>query len=79
MARRAASLLFGDFSIADAFYAPVCTRLRTYALPVPTEIDAFVDRVLALPGVRPGSPMHRRNTSSFPSASPTAAPGAKLP
>jgi glutathione S-transferase len=44
-------MLFGDFSIADAFFAPVCMRLRTFALPVPTGITAYVDRVCALPGV----------------------------
>jgi len=45
-------LLFGGFSIADAYYAPVCMRLRTYGLPVPAAITAYVDRVSALPGVR---------------------------
>jgi glutathione S-transferase len=45
-------LLFGEFTIADAFYAPVCTRLRTYALPLAPEVQAYVDRVLALPGVK---------------------------
>ncbi|MBX3611132.1 MAG: glutathione S-transferase family protein [Hydrogenophaga sp.] len=45
-------LLFGDFTIADAFFAPVCSRIRTYALPVPPRLDAYVDRVLALPGVQ---------------------------
>jgi glutathione S-transferase len=45
-------MLFGDFSIADAYYAPVATRLRTYALPVPPEVGAYVERVHALPGVR---------------------------
>jgi glutathione S-transferase len=44
-------LLFGEFSIADAFFAPVCMRLRTYALPVPRPITEYVDRVCALPGV----------------------------
>jgi glutathione S-transferase len=44
-------MLFGDFSIADAFFAPVCMRLRTFALPVPAAITAYVDRVCALPGV----------------------------
>jgi glutathione S-transferase len=44
-------MLFGDFSIADAFFAPVCMRLRTFALPVPATITAYVDRVCALPGV----------------------------
>ncbi len=45
-------LLFGGFCIADAFYAPVCTRIRTYALPVPAGIAGYIERVLALPGVK---------------------------
>ena len=45
-------MLFGSFSIADAYIAPVCMRLKTYALPVPAEISAYVDRVSALPGVK---------------------------
>ena len=43
--------LFGAFSIADAYFAPVCMRLRTYALPVPPAINAYIDRVCAAPGV----------------------------
>jgi glutathione S-transferase len=43
--------LFGDFSIADAYYAPVVARLRTYALPVPDAIGAYMDRVWQSPGV----------------------------
>jgi glutathione S-transferase len=45
-------MLFGGFSIADAFYAPVCSRLRTYGLPLPEPLQAYVDRVWALPGVQ---------------------------
>lgn len=45
-------LLFGRFTIADAFFAPVCARLVTYALPLPPHIAAYVDRVMALPGVQ---------------------------
>ncbi len=45
-------LLFGNFSVADAYFAPICTRLRTYALPLPEDIAAYVQRVWALPGVR---------------------------
>ena len=45
-------MLFGDFSIADAFFAPVVMRLKTYALPVPAEVAAYMDRVCALPGVK---------------------------
>jgi len=43
--------LFGGFSIADAFYAPVVARLRCYALPVPADVAAYMDRVWASPGV----------------------------
>lgn len=45
-------MLFGDFSVADAYFAPVVMRLKTYALPVPTDIAAYVQRVCALPGVQ---------------------------
>ncbi len=45
-------MLFGDFSVADAFFAPVCTRLRTYALPLPDDVVAYVQRVYALAGVK---------------------------
>lgn len=43
--------LFGDFGAADAFYAPVCMRMRGYALPVGDATRAYVDRVAAAPGV----------------------------
>ena len=26
-------MLFGDFTIADAYFAPICMRMQTYALP----------------------------------------------
>jgi glutathione S-transferase len=44
--------LFGGFTVADAYFAPVVTRLKTYALPVPTDISTYMDHVCALPGVR---------------------------
>jgi glutathione S-transferase len=45
-------MLFGDFSVVDAYYAPVCMRLKTYALPVPATIKAYIERVTSLPGVK---------------------------
>lgn len=45
-------MLFGQFTIADAFFAPVCMRIRGYALPVPGHITDYVRRVCALPGVK---------------------------
>jgi glutathione S-transferase len=46
------TLLFGNFSVPDAYFAPVCMRLVTYALPLPEDIAAYVQRVCALPGVK---------------------------
>ena len=43
--------LFGDFCAADAFYAPVCTRLLTYALPVSGTTRDYLQRVVAAAGV----------------------------
>jgi glutathione S-transferase len=45
-------MLFGKFSVADAYFAPVCMRIKTYALPVPAEINAYIARVCALSGVQ---------------------------
>jgi glutathione S-transferase len=44
-------MLFGEFGIADAFFAPVVMRLKTYAVPLPPAIDGYVRRVAELPGV----------------------------
>jgi glutathione S-transferase len=51
-AGHADQMLFGAFSVADAYFAPVCLRIRTYALPVPPVVAAYVQRVLALPSVQ---------------------------
>jgi glutathione S-transferase len=45
-------MLFGEFSNADAYFAPVGTRIKTYGLPVPPVISAYIERVQALPGVK---------------------------
>ena len=39
--------LFGARSIADAFYAPVVTRLRTYGVPLTPVVAAYCEAVLA--------------------------------
>ena len=51
LAAHGGPLLFGAFSIADAYFAPVVMRISTYALPVPGVIAGYVARVKALPGV----------------------------
>ncbi len=44
--------LFGAFGAADAFYAPVCARFRTYAPKLPDFAAAYARRVLDVPAVR---------------------------
>ncbi len=41
--------LFGAFGIVDSYYAPVCTRLRTYGVALPNGPQAYVRRMLELP------------------------------
>jgi glutathione S-transferase len=45
-------MLFGEFSIADAYFAPVCMRLKNYGLPVPGHITDYIRRLSALSGVK---------------------------
>ena len=52
LAQHGGPMLFGTFSSADAYFAPVVMRLQTYALPVPEAIAAYMARVCALPGVK---------------------------
>jgi glutathione S-transferase len=44
--------LFGRFSIADCFYAPVVTRFETYAVALPAVAQAYTQRILALAAMR---------------------------
>jgi glutathione S-transferase len=41
--------LFGDFSIADAMYAPVVSRFRTYKIPLDAEAEAYAASITAWP------------------------------
>lgn len=41
--------LFGELTIADAMYAPVCTRFRTYAVELPPALQAYCDHIFEWP------------------------------
>jgi len=43
--------LFGAFSIADAFYAPVVMRFKTYGVALAPALQAYCERVAAHPAV----------------------------
>ncbi|MDB5854999.1 MAG: glutathione S-transferase [Herminiimonas sp.] len=43
--------LFGDFSIADAYFAPVVTRFQTYDVFLGAALQGYMERVLAHPAV----------------------------
>ncbi len=45
--------LFGDFSIADAMFAPVVSRFETYGpVDMPDNVQTFYDAILALPAMQ---------------------------
>ncbi len=44
--------LFGRFSIADAMFAPVVTRMRTFHLPVGAVSQAYCDAIMAMPEMK---------------------------
>jgi glutathione S-transferase len=46
------SFLFGEFSAADAFYAPVATRLVTYGVELQGPAKDYQQRLLASPAVK---------------------------
>jgi glutathione S-transferase len=41
--------LFGAPTVADAMYAPVCTRFRTYAVELDSQLAGYCDRIFAWP------------------------------
>ncbi len=45
-------MLFGEFTLADAVYAPVVLRFQTYGVPLDDICQKYVDAVLALPALK---------------------------
>lgn len=58
--------LFGEFCGADAMYAPVVLRFRTYAVELPPVCRAYADRVLALPALQEWMRDAARETETLP-------------
>ena len=45
----AGDFLFGDFGAVDIMFAPVCTRLVTYSIPVPRFALPYLQAVFSHP------------------------------
>jgi glutathione S-transferase len=59
---KAGELLFGQFTVADAYYAPVATRFLTYAVTLPPAAQRYADALLQLSAVREWMAQARRET-----------------
>ena len=55
-------LLFGHFTVADAYYAPVVMRFMTYDVPLPPAARQYVEAVRGLPAVAEWMSAARRET-----------------
>jgi glutathione S-transferase len=64
--------LFGAFGAADAMYAPVVLRFRTYEVELPPVCRAYADAVLALPALQEWMRDAERETESLPQFELTA-------
>ncbi len=51
--------LFRTFSIADCMYAPVVSRFATYGVALPPRLQAYADKIMALPAMRDWAKRHR--------------------
>ena len=57
--------LFGKFSMADAMYAPVATRFRTYHVPLDAQSQQYCDSIFAWPAMQEWVEAALLETESF--------------
>ncbi len=62
--------LFGSFTIADAFYAPIVSRFATYGVHLPESAKAYADFVLALPAMQDWAAAAREERDFVPADEP---------
>jgi glutathione S-transferase len=66
------ALLFGQFTVADAYFAPVATRFITYAVSLPAAARDYVEAVRKLPAVTEWMNAARRETAFVAADEPYA-------
>ncbi len=52
LAKSGGPFLFGEFTVADAMFAPVVTRFRTYGVELERACATYSEKVFALPAMR---------------------------
>jgi len=65
-------LLFGHFTVADAYYAPVAMRCITYAVSLPATARDYVEAVRKLPAVAEWMAAAKRETAFVAADEPYA-------
>ncbi len=65
-------MLFGSFTIADAMFAPVATRFKTYAVALPPAAQQYADALLDLEAVKKWCTGARAETEFVPADEPYA-------
>jgi glutathione S-transferase len=65
-------MLFGRFTIADAYYAPVVMRFKTYEVSLPADAQRYAAAVQALSAVRAWIGAARRETAFVAADEPYA-------
>lgn len=70
LGRHQGPLLFDQFSIADAYFAPMVTRLSTYAIPVQPDVAHYIENVQQLPAVQRWCEQARSEHDFFAFAEP---------
>ena len=66
--------LFGAFTIADAMYAPVVLRFKTYAVQLSAASRQYADAILALPSLQEWVEAGRAEPEVIPAFEPAATP-----
>lgn len=68
--RERGPFLFGNFSIADAMYAPVALRFVTYAVPLNASAQGYADTLLQLPAMQEWMASAKAETEVIPQFEP---------
>lgn len=64
--QKSSDFLFGHFTIADAMFAPVVLRFKTYGVQLDPVCQTYADTILALPALQSWIEAGKAETESLP-------------